>query len=110
MQLYAEYIREREGSELYTDPSNRGFLTYREVGNECYIVDIYVVPEARKQGVAAEMADKVAEITCCRWLTGSVCPQAQGATESLKVLVAYGMKLVKSDTNLIWFAKEMGNG
>lgn len=106
MELYAAYIKEREGSELYVDPAGHGFLTYRVADNECYIVDIFVVPEARMQGLAATMADKVAEITRCKWLTGSVCPQAQGATASLKVLLAYGMKLVKSDTNLIWFAKE----
>lgn len=111
MSLYAEYIKEREGkSVLETD---NGFATYAFCGSnkeECYIIDIYVKPEKRKDGEATKLANTIAEIAKqfgCKYLSGSVDPQANGATESLKVLLSYGFSLVGIGNNLIWFRKDI---
>lgn len=108
MSLYSEYLKEREGKEILECPS--GFATYRILGNECYLVDIYVKPEFRKEHVARAMADQVAELAKgagCKWLTGSVSPNANGAHTSLLVLIAYGMKLLRSDKDIIFLGKEL---
>lgn len=106
--LYARYIHERE--EMGCVEAEHGFATYRVNLAQCYIRDIYVEPAYRKTGLASELADKITEIAKsrgCSYLTGSVAPEATGSTESLKVLLAYGFKLYKIDTNLIWFIKEI---
>lgn len=106
--LYAQYVLEREGFQ--TVETSKGFATYKIEGQECYIRDIYVTPDARKDNIASLMADKITLIAKdkgCRYLAGTVAPNAKGATDSISVLIAYGFKLLKSDTNLIYFFKEI---
>lgn len=107
MSLYAEYIKEREGRDIIED--ERGFASYTFINDSVYIQEIYVRPKFRKEGVAAQYADTIATIAKSKGyskMIGSVCPSAQGATESLKVLLAYGFKLQSSESNFIWFVKE----
>lgn len=105
---YANYIKEREGLGIVED--SRGFATYKISGEECYIKDIFVKACFRTQSVASEFADKITEIaksSGCKYLTGTVVPQAEGSTISLKVLLGYGFKLLSSKENLIIFIKEI---
>lgn len=104
--MYPEYLREREGIDALETP--HGFSLYKIQGDECYLQDIYVVPEKRKSHVATQMADAVTEIAKakgCKWLVGSVSPAANNAHASLLVLISYGMKLQKADKDIIYFAK-----
>lgn len=108
MSHYADYIREREGKETVEDA--RGFATYSILQDGVYIQEIYVRPEYRKEGVASHFADVIAGVARAKGykkLFGSVCPSARGSTESLKVLLGYGFKLVSSETNFVWFVKEI---
>lgn len=108
MSLYASYISEREiGNVLETD---RGFATYFINGQECYIRDIYVLPDFRQTNEAAKMADKISTIAKergCSHLLGTVVPQANNSTTSIKVLLSYGFKLLRSETSMIYFIKEL---
>ena len=109
MSLYAEYLKERENKEILEE--NQGFATYRILENSvCYIIDIYVQMEARKSGLATEMANKISELAKsrgCTHLMGSVCVDANNATESMKVLLAYGMKVFKTEDSMIYFKKDL---
>lgn len=104
----AAYIKEREGFEsLITD---EGFASYRILGEECYLKDIYVYPDYRKQGVASEIADEIAALAKkegCKFLTGSVCTTAKNPTDSTAVLIAYGFKITATVQNGILFRKEI---
>jgi hypothetical protein len=56
------------------------------------------------------MADHVAVLAKergCTFMTGSVCPQLKSATDSMKVLLAYGMKLHSVTPNLVFFTKDI---
>lgn len=109
--LQAKYALEREGVE--TLEQAYGFCTYKISGEECYIIDIYVEPDHRKTSLASDMANVVTEIARdrgCTYLLGSVAPQANSATASLKVLLAYGFELAKAEPNAIWFTKGINNG
>jgi len=108
--LYAQYLRERSFDHIVE--TDKGFASYRYVkdGKSVYIVDIYVVPEARKEGVAAAMADTIVEEARkkgCTELLGSVCPSAKGSTTSLQVLLGYGMSLQSASNDFIVFSKEI---
>lgn len=96
MSLYAEYLREHGLTEILEIDS--GFATYRYINNgkTVYIVDIYVSPEYRDGGVATELANTIAmeaKERGCTEMWGSVVPGANGATTSIKVLLAYGMSV-----------------
>lgn len=107
--LYAQYIKERENKDIIE--SENGFATYKIFNNgECYLQDIYVVPDMRQSGLATEMADKVTEIAKqqgCHTLVGSVCVDTNNTTKNMQVLLAYGMKIHKVIGNMIFLSKKI---
>lgn len=106
--LYGQYLLEREGKFIVED--SRGFATYTYLQDAVYIEDIYVLPAFRKNGVAAEYADAICKIALDKGLhkvIGTVAPSAKNSTSSMAVLLAYGFKLNSSDTNLIYFEKDL---
>lgn len=109
LSLYGKYIKEREDKDIIE--SDKGFATYKIFANgECYLQDLYVIPECRKTGLATEMADKVVEIAReqnCGTLVGSVCTDAKGATQNLKVFLNYGMQVNKIVGNMIILKKNI---
>lgn len=112
MSTYAEYVRERLGDEILE--GERGFLTYRFLKDgdtdSVYIVELYVRPDYRRTKVASEMADQIVEYARskgCKRLLGTVNPSAKNATDSLKVLLGYGMTLYRCDKDVIVFRKEI---
>ncbi len=108
MSNFADYIKERQGKKIVEDEN--GFATYYFAMPDCYIEDIYVVPEKRKSGVASKYADEITKIAIeknCLNLIGSVKPSANGSTGSLKVLLAYGFKLHSATEDFIWFKKSL---
>lgn len=108
MSLFASYIKERENKDIIE--TDKGFATYYFVNDGCYIQDIYVNPDHRKECVAADMADQIASIAKekgCDKLYGSVSPSANGSTSSLKVLLAYGFSLHSAANNFIVMVKDI---
>lgn len=106
--LYAQYVLERQGKQILEHA--QGFATYSFIDNAVYIEDIFVQKEYRQTGLAAHMADLICEIAKekgYKKLFGSVVPSANGSTDSLKVLLAYGFKLDSSANNFIAFSKEI---
>lgn len=105
---FAKYIKERAGKEIVED--SKGFATYFFQDDFVYIEDLYVIPEARKEGIASRYADEIANIAKSKGyskMLGSVCPSASGATSSIQVLISYGFKVLKSTDNMIYFIKEI---
>lgn len=108
--LYAQYLKER--TDDFIIENGAGFVTYRYMneGKAVYIVDIYIVPELRKSGAAAGLADRVVEEAKAKGATellGSVVPSTKNSTVSLRVLLGYGMTLVSSTNDFIVFKKEI---
>lgn len=104
--LYANYIKERLGKEVLS--FRNAFITYIIDGEECYMEDIYVAPQARRKGVGTAITDEVvkrAKEAGCKYVTGSVDPTTNGATESMKALLSYGFKLTGLHGNLIVLIK-----
>lgn len=106
---YALYLFERENARVIED--ERGFAAYKILPQGMYIQDIFVRKEFRKDGVATEYANKIAEIAKklgIGKLIGSVDKTANNAAVSEQVLVAYGMRPVKEESNgLMYFVKEL---
>jgi GNAT superfamily N-acetyltransferase len=79
--LYAQYLTERTNKEILEAPT--GYAVYYDLGDYCYIEDIFVIPEARKLGVASEIANQIvskAKLRGKHKLLGSVKPSAKGST------------------------------
>jgi GNAT superfamily N-acetyltransferase len=109
--LYAKYLKEKTSDQILE--TEHGFATYRYLddGKTVYIVDLYVLPEFRKTKVASTIADQIVrqakETNGSNKLIGSVVPFSKGSTDSVKVLLAYGMSLDSSSNNFIIFRKDI---
>lgn len=106
--VYKKYLKERCGLDVLQ--TETGFVTYRFRGPDCYIEDIYVLPEFRQVGLAEKMADKVAEIAKeagINILTGSVDSRANGAEISRQVLRGYGMHPYTQEGSVTYYRKEL---
>ncbi len=110
--LYAQYVNERTNDSIVESPE--GFITYRYLGaDQVYIVDLFVLPEFRKQGIARKLADMVckeAKDKGCKELLGTVNPSCKGSNESILTLLAYGMSVNSSSNNVIVFKKGLSDG
>ena len=109
MSLWADYIRETR-DDLTVEDSG-GFATYRYLpDNTVYIIDIYVVPALRQEGLASALADRIvaeAKARGCVKLLGTVDARCKRPTASIAVLVGYGMQFLRVDGDLLVFAKDI---
>lgn len=107
MSIYAEYLAERTDDKIIERVE--GFITYRYLNkDQVYIIDLYVVPCFRKQGIASKLANIVCEEAKkagCKEMLGTVNPSCKGANESILTLIAYGMQVSSSTNNIIVFKK-----
>lgn len=110
MSLYSDYLRERTTDDIIENEI--GFVSYRFIndGKSVFITDIYVKRDFRKSGQASALADDVVAIAKqrgCVEVLGSVVPSTRGSTDSLKVLLGYGMSLMSSANDFIMFRKDI---
>lgn len=108
--MIKEYLKELKNLDIYE--TDKGFVLYRiQNEDQLYIRDIYVLPEHRKSGIAAKMADEVVlmakEQYGCTIMIGDVEPSNQKATDSIKVLLAYGMEVLEANDDEIIFYKHI---
>lgn len=110
MSLYGRYLKEAFGKEIVEDAE--GFASYAIVGNECYVETVYVIPEARCQGKAPYLVNKIAEIAKekgCTYLSTTINPGINNPEKSMRVITNYGFKFHSCDNNRIYFIKELKN-
>lgn len=108
MSQFADYKWEREGKIVLE--GRYGFASYSIDKEYVYIEDIFVIPRQRQSGYASRLANGIARIAKkkgCKYMLGSVSPNSKGSHASMLVLIAYGMKLLSSDRNIIYFKKEL---
>ena len=106
--LYAQYLAERCGHSIIE--TDEGFATYEIDGSVLYIRDIFVIQDARRQGLASQIADQVCDLARakgCTVLIGTIDPTTHGAHESLLGLLAYGMRLSHLSGALIVLKKDL---
>lgn len=104
----ADYFREREGFEILGD--DKCFAIYKIMGDTCYIRDIWVHPDFRRQRVATELANEISAIALekgCKRLTGSVSTTAHNPTLDTQNLIGYGMKIISAAPGGILFGKDL---
>jgi len=109
MSLYGDYIKERESYQIMED--ERGFATFAFNNHECYIRDVYIKPEFRKEGVAKHFVDSIetiAKAAGCKKMIGSVDASMRGADASLKFVLGCGYKFRSTcGPNGIFLEKEI---
>jgi len=109
MTLFAQYLKERENKEIIEN--DFGFVTYYFLSSgDCYIEDVYIVPEKRRSGLASEFGkaiELIAREKNSKRIFGSVDQNANNKTESMKFLISYGFLLSHNSGNTIYLTKEL---
>lgn len=108
MSFYAEYLKEKTDDKIIE--TEFGFATYRHLPDQqaTYIVDLYVLPDYRKEGYASRLADQICNEAKALGYTkifGSVVPSNKNSTDSLRVLLGYKMTLKSSSNDFIFFER-----
>lgn len=106
--MYAAYLEELGAKHLYRN--DKGFVIYSFIDGNCYLEEIYILPEFRGKKEFANLSDSIMTIAKqkgCKKLLGSVVPTINNSTRSLGMLLSYGAKLVSASNNFIVFEKEV---
>ena len=83
--LYAEFIKERENLEFLE--TECGFLTFKIVGAECFIADMYVRPERRNTGACEFLLSILfdfAKTKKCEFVSGNIHLNDKGCNRTLR--------------------------
>lgn len=110
MSLYSEYVKEREGKTVIENKD--GFIKYsiNKTERYCYLEDLFILPESRKNGIGQKMAEFVqilAKNEGCKKIITSVVPSAKGCDYSMKVVLKNGYRLRSAHENIIFFEKDI---
>lgn len=100
MNLYAQYLKEREGKEVIE--KGTGFCIYEIHSPHVYISDVFVQKEYRNFGIASSLIEEVvqkAKKENCKYALTSFCLKANGWNISRKVMKKLGFKFYRKDKN-----------
>ena len=107
--LYAKYIKEREGLELYE--TEFGYFTYKFVGEECFLANICVASEHRGQGHSGELIDALSELakeSGAKFISSNVDLRDPGASHTLLCALGLGFKVIKAEYGILAIVKKIG--
>lgn len=111
--LFAEYIVERERKFLHYDEEKRGFIVWSypcSNNQECFIDDMFVLDSAREMNVILNMLKHVENEGRNHGktvLTGAVSVNKPNADRILKAHLWYGMKPIGTNGEFIYTGKEL---
>ena len=111
MELYKEYLLERENVELIYDEDS--FVSYKLCDDYVYVIDIYVRPKARRKRKAFEIGkniDNLARSFNYDKIMCTVCKSANGWTAALEGLIKFGFSVDSVKGDMIYLLKDLKNG
>lgn len=109
MELYREYIKERENSNLLVNEN--GWLSYKVNGQECFIVDMFIKKESRGTGLLDKMISDLKDIALlsqCEIIVANIHLNDKGANHTLKAAFKLDFSVVRADHNIIVIVKQIG--
>lgn len=88
-----------------------GFAIYKDVDKDFgYLQDMYVLPDKRQQGEGWKLLDKVVDIakkSNKKALLTTTDTASNGATDSARIILRAGFKILKLENTLIWYILEI---
>lgn len=109
MSMYKDYV-ENQLPNRFVHEDDNGFITYHFKDNICFLEEIYIIPEKRRQGIASHYYDlmyDIAKKNNCIYLIGSIILGTSDIEGSMKCLFENGFKLNSINDNMIYLKKEI---
>lgn len=108
MELYHEYIKEREGSSLVSNA--HGFASYKCSGEECFIVDLFIRKESRGTSALFDLIQElktIAVVNGCSHLSGVLRAGDPGINRTMKAALKLGFNILAINNNGVVITKEL---
>lgn len=112
MELYKQYLKEREDIELIYNQS--GFISYYESAiqnNKCiHIEDLFVQKEMRGSGIGQYLGNKVEEIAIrnnINYLTCNIIKSTNGWQNALRLFKIFGFEVKAEINDKIFLVKQL---
>lgn len=109
--LYAKYILEREDAKIIENAD--GFLIYRIVGQEAFIVNLFVDSKSRKKGICEELVsilEKKAIEQRCDHLSGLIQINDPGRNVTMQAALRIGFEIAGVNPQSILIIKKITSG
>lgn len=106
--LYAKYMKERSNAEILETES--GFIVYRIVGKECFIVDMYFDRDKRGTKLPTQLVNELGEVakeSGCECITANIHLSDKMAAKTLTSTLKFGFSLVRADAGILLIAKDL---
>lgn len=108
--FYPAYLKEYK-NQVYLE-NNHGFVSFNlfPEQKQVHVMDLYIVPEYRKNGLAAELINEVCKIAKergCDILTAWIYMNSPDKETSLLASLKYGVKILSADNVRITVGKEI---
>ncbi len=110
LSLYAQFIHEKTTDKILETDDGYAMYRFLNDGRTVYVVEIYVVPEKRRSGVASQIMNDIAYLAKaqgCTEMLGSVIPSSKYSTRSLKACLGYGFTLASAGNDFIILRKDI---
>lgn len=109
--LYAKYLTERARAKVIETES--GFITYRINGEECFIQDMYLLPEARRSGACRELIDQLkseASSCSCKFITGNIFVDDPGCNQTIQAACGLGFRIRRAEAGVVLICLDIIKG
>lgn len=110
MDLYSEYLKEREGKEVISTQKYLVIYKHYPESRQLYIADFYVSPKFRKQKIGTHAMDMIVSIAKDRGCTHLACTTDMTTNNWEKAdagLLVYGFKQINQDETIRYYYKEI---
>ena len=105
---YAKYIKQRANSEVLENEN--GFIIYRIVRDECFIVDMFVDKDLCGAGVCRKLINDLSAIAkenSCEFISGNIHLNDPGCHKTIMAAIHVGFKIIKADLNILVIKKDL---
>jgi hypothetical protein len=106
--LYGKYIAEREQKQILEMDS--GFISYKIMGPECFMADMYIVPEKRSGWCFRDLMKEIERTALsqgCKVLTANIDLRDQGKDHTLASALRIGFKVISANGDVLLIAKKI---
>lgn len=105
--LYADYLLERQGALIVEN--SLGFIIYKTDGEDCLIMETFIVKEERKKGAFSNLFNRLLEkIPECKNVGGKIYVNDPNHTQTLHAALSFGFEVVKAQNDVITICKRVG--
>ena len=105
--LYTKYLQEKEGKQTL-EIKDKGFVTYKIVGDTCHVCILFVDEGHRRGEVARDLMNTLKYLTrgTCKAFTAAVSTKQYDTAATLKIILQYGFEVVGANDGDILLYKE----